>query len=232
MTEKETLMHFMQKNNIFANNIKYIIREDSRTNIYLTDGRVVDTFHTIISISEMLPEDNFVLIKKGILVSKNQIAKIEKNTYTMLDGKVFEARKRGLSAHKSLNESLSRNVNVPLGSASDIFKTFSILDKMPAPFCVIELIFDETGRGMDFIFRYCNKEMEQLENKTIDEMLNHSFYDIFQNADRKWLVSYANVALNGVPCTLTDYSPEVNKTLTIRCFQPIEGYCACLLLED
>ena len=73
--------------------------------------------------------------------------------------------------------------------------------------------------------------MEQLEGKTLEQMLNHSFYDIFANADKKWLVAYADVALNGGKRTIYDYSSEVNKDLEIYCFQPQEGYCACLLLE-
>lgn len=32
--------------------------------------------------------------------------------------------------------------------------------------------------------------------------------------------------------TLHDYSPEVDKTLTIHCYQPESGYCACVLTED
>lgn len=27
-----------------------------------------------------------------------------------------------------------------------------------------------------------------------------------------------------------DYSPEINKNLTIHCFQPSPGYCACVLI--
>ena len=102
---------------------------------------------------------------------------------------------------------------------------------MPIAFCIIELRFDQQGKGIDFIFRYCNRAMERLEGKTLEQMLNHSFYDIFANADKKWLVAYADVALNGGKRTIYDYSSEVNKDLEIYCFQPQEGYCACLLLE-
>ena len=35
-----------------------------------------------------------------------------------------------------------------------------------------------------------------------------TFYEVFKNGDRKWLVSYADAALNGVLRTLYDYSPE------------------------
>ena len=37
------------------------------------------------------------------------------------------------------------------------------------------------------------------------------------------------MALNGTKHTLHDYSPEVDKYLTIHCYQPEPGYCACVL---
>ena len=66
---------------------------------------------------------------------------------------------------------------------------------------------------MDFIFRYCNAQMAVVEGVPIEEMLNRSFYKVFSNGDKKWLVAYADVALNGTKHTLHDYSPEINKIL-------------------
>jgi len=54
----------------------------------------------------------------------------------------------------------------------------------------------------------------------------------FENGDKKWLVTYADVALNGNKHILQDYSPEIDKTLTIYCFQPASGYCACVLIPS
>ena len=231
MEQLSSIIHFLSRNDIYAANIKYIIREDGRTNIHLVDDRVISCFHTLKALCAALPEDEFCIINKGILVARNHIVKIEKNEYTMLDGRVFAGRKRGLKAHQKLNDSLNRNINLPVAGADDISHAFSILNDMPVAFCVIQLLFDEKGQGIDFIFRYCNKAMETLEGKTLSEMMDQSFYEIFPNADPKWLVAYANVALNGTTCSLNDYSPEVNKTLTIHCFQPMEGFCACLLEE-
>ena len=38
-----------------------------------------------------------------------------------------------------------------------------------------------------------------------------------------------DVALNGTKHILHDYSPEVDEHLTIHCYQPEPGYCACVL---
>lgn len=83
-----------------------------------------------------------------------------------------------------------------------------------------------------FVFRYCNDEMAVVEGIPVSEMLNRSFYEVFENGDKKWLVTYADVALNGNKHILQDYSPEIDKTLTIYCFQPASGYCACVLIPS
>lgn len=93
------------------------------------------------------------------------------------------------------------------------YEKCSIMDEMPLAYCVIELVFDEDGHGVDFIFCYCNKEMTVVEGVPVEEMLNRSFYEVFHNGDRKWLVSYADVALNGTKHTLRDFSPEIGKIL-------------------
>ena len=104
-----------------------------------------------------------------------------------------------------------------------------LLDDMPLAYCIIELVFNEEGHGVDFIFRYCNAEMAVMEGVPVEQMLNRSFYEVFHNGVKKWLVAYADVALNGTKRILRDYSPEVDKNLTIYCYQPEPGFCACIL---
>lgn len=154
--------------------------------------------------------------------------------YTMTDGHTFQGRKRNLSEHRKIRKKLGLASSVlssndyipPLG----LLEKCTLLDKMPLAFCVIELVFDEKGHGVDFVFRYCNEMMADVEGMPVSEMINRSFYEVFENGDKKWLVTYADVALNGNKHTLTDYSPEIDKHLTIYCYQPIPGYCACILI--
>ena len=79
---------------------------------------------------------------------------------------------------------------------------------------------------------YPTENIVVVEGVPVSEMLNRSFYEVFENGDKKWLVTYADVALNGNKHILQDYSPEINKTLTIYCFQPASGYCACVLIPS
>lgn len=199
-----------------------------------------ESFATTIPIKELmlyLPEEDFLNISKGVVLRKNQIVHIsDEGLYTMTDGAVFQGRKRNLSQHKQIRKALGLNVQnyseVSEDSSLQLFDSCSFLNDMPLAFCIIELVFDAEGHGVDFVFRYCNDEMAVVEGVPVSEMLNHSFYEVFENGDKKWLVTYADVALNGNKHILQDYSPEIDKTLTIYCFQPASGYCACVLIPS
>ena len=71
--------------------------------------------------------------------------------------------------------------------------------------------------------------MAHIEGVPVEEMLNRSFYEVFRNGDKKWLVTYADVALNGTKHLIHDYSLEIGQQLNIYCYQPEQGFSACIL---
>lgn len=231
------VLHFFERKNIDISNILYLTRQNPLTKITFFDGKEILTAIPVKEIAIYLPDEEFVNITKGILLRKSQIVNIsDDGLYAMTDGSVFQGRKRNISQHKQLRQALglSKEQNektekmIPL----ELLEKCSILNDMPLAFCVIELVFDANGRGVDFVFRYCNEEMAVVEGIPVSEMLNNSFYEVFENGDKKWLVTYADVALNGKKVILHDYSPEIGKDLTIYCFQPHPGYCACILIPE
>ena len=239
-----------ERHNINFKEILYITRNSQRTYIQMLSGACYETSAPVKTVAEKLPENDFWNIQKGVLVAKRHIVNIDKkHNYTMVDGRVFEGRHRtpgehnlhrqelfsdlSLSPKTSSKPQAKRNANVESGAPAVNFdERCSIMEDAPIAFCVIELVFHEDGRGIDFVFRYCNKEMAVLEGVPVEDMLGRSFYEVFPNGDKKWIVPYADVALNGNKHILHDFSPEINKNLTIRCFQPARGYCACILTED
>ena len=229
------VLHFFERKNIDISNILYLTRQNPLTKITFFDGKEILTAIPVKEIAIYLPDEEFVNITKGILLRKSQIVNIsDDGLYTMTDGSVFQGRKRNISQHKQLRQALGLSKEqdekaekmIPL----ELLEKCSILNDMPLAFCVIELVFDANGRGVDFVFRYCNEEMAVVEGIPVSEMLNNSFYEVFKNGDKKWLVTYADVALNGTKVVLHDYSPEIGKDLSIYCFQPHPGYCACILI--
>lgn len=217
--------NFFEKKGIKLSDVMYITRDGRKTVINLYGGEKIETFNPIKSLLEPLPENAFECINKGVVIAPRYVVDVKDKDYLMEDGTTFIGRVRKTKRQRTDLEKYSDNLDfVEL-------EQFSILDKMPLAFCIIELVFNEEGHGIDFIFRYCNKEMEELEGKRIDEMLNKSFYEIFENGDKKWLVTYADVAINGGKKVIEGYSPEINANLRIYCFQTKPNFCACALVK-
>lgn len=228
------LTAYFNKHHLTAETILYIYRQDKKTVVCCADGRQERSVIPVHAMQAFLPEDAFVNISKGVLVRRDQIVHIgDDGIYTMSDGKTFQGRRRSLSAHKRLrNDMRLPAADSALAPPLGLCEKCGILDEMPLAYCVIELTFDENGHGVDFIFRYCNRQMAAVEGVPIPEMLGRSFYEVFKNGDRKWLVAYADVALNGTKRIIHDYSPEIGQHLTIYCYQPEPGFCACVLLPE
>lgn len=103
-------------------------------------------------------------------------------------------------------------------------------NKLPLPVYVLRMEADADGQPLDFIFVYANNACASAFGlSTKNELLGMSFYDIFEEADDKWLHIYAKTALEGVTQTVENYSQAVNKYLAIDCYQPLYGYCGCFM---
>ena len=114
-----------------------------------------------------LPEEDFLNISKGIVLRKNQIVHIsDEGLYTMTDGAVFQGRKRNLSQHKQIRKELGLNTQnlseVSEDSSLQLFDHCSFLNDMPLAFCIIELVFDAEGHGVDFVLSLIHILYKQL----------------------------------------------------------------------
>ncbi len=226
--------NLFKKNEINPKDIIYIKRDGRNNALHLIDGRVIPTYIPAKTVAAESSDDvNMLNVNKGVYLSENYIVSVEKGIYTMSDGATFKGRVRTPGEHKLNAERIKNSPREKSRLTYErIRQKFSCVDDLPVAFCVIELKFDEAGHGVDFIFRYCNKQMEVIEGKTIEEMTDRSFYEVFTNGDKRWLVVYADVALNGGQREMHCYSREVDKNLYIKCFQPEEGFCGCVLLEE
>ena len=232
----EQINRIYRRYNFTSNDISYIVHTNQRTYFYLTDSRKIMSTMPLKAVLSCLPALDFWSIQKGIVVSVHHVTDIsDQFLYTMDDGTTFQGRSRNPAEHKRRRRLLTASApsSVPLtGRSCSLRQQCSIMDQAPLAFSVIELIFSDDGRGIDFLFRYCNQEMARLEGTAIEDMLDHSFYEVFPNAERKWIVPYADVAINGTSRVIHKLKADSSEKLCIHCFQPMPGFCACLISKE
>ena len=93
------------------------------------------------------------------------------------------------------------------------------------------MIFDEESHALDWIFRYGNEALAEIENCPLEKLIGRTFGSIFKNMDSKWLRSYERAVLYGETLEIIDYSPEIDKYLRIICFPTFKGHCGCMFFD-
>lgn len=227
---------FFKKNKIEESNIQYISREDQKTQIYLVDGRVIQTYIPMKVIHAELSPNAFLNINKSITIARSFIFSYDHGIYTMIDGKRFYERVRAHSPSKKISHNgLPKKTHRSYSFSRDSIRSqFKILDNSPLAFSVMEVIHTEDGLDDDIIFIYANKAMGMFAPADEDgtTIIGRSFYDLFPNGNRKWIHAFMEIAINGGQRVIRDHSPELGIDLEFYCFQPEEGFCACTLIQS
>ena len=80
----------------------------------LDDCEEVKTTARFYEIEKILPEDEFLIIRKGIAVRKSAIVAIgDDGIYTMMDGRTYKGTTRSLAAHKRIRKALGLLKELP-----------------------------------------------------------------------------------------------------------------------
>lgn len=231
MASPEKMERFFKKNHILEENIKYIIRQDSKTCLYLFNGKVVKTYIPAKTIITSLGNSHFININKGVYINSRYVIDIKGNNYTMIDNKCFEGRSRLSGDQKTFNDEWQTNIN-KADLENPVLSHLHILDDCPIGFSVIEIVFNEQGNGVDFFFRYCNKQMVQIEELPLDQLIDHSFLELFPDDNLTWVASYADVAINNTQKVIHSYSNTLKKYLSVYCFQLKPRFCGCIVFDS
>ena len=109
---------------------------------------------------------------------------------------------------------------------------YASYDSAPFAFTDIEMVFNEERAAVDWIFRYGNEALAEIEKTPLQQLINHSFGSIFPNMDAKWLRVYERTALFGETLEIVYYSPEIDTKLKIISFPTFKGHCGCMLFKQ
>ena len=223
---------FFEKHSISLTDILYIIREDGKTAVYLLDGRIITTYHTVKEFRESLPTDHFFYPNKGVLVAASQIVDVRGGAYTMSDGRSFKYRVHNSQLHDMRLLALGRRIEHVEHLNKDLpMSYFSVLDKMPLPVCVIEHVRSEQEVVGQFFYRYCNESLLQFENLSRDQIIGKSLGQVYPTADPGTMVAYMDVALNGTMRVVEEVNQPRGERVKIYCYQPAPDYCACIMTD-
>lgn len=220
---------------VAADALCYIIMHRNYAEVHLQNGKVFTSRITMEELEQTLGAD-FLKVHRSCLVAMRSIHSIEDkiilNNGEQLDYVVRQKKALQKQLHTWQKELLNsmEDTTAPANAAEyhDYYKSF---DAMPFAFTDIEMVFDDERHAIDWIFRYGNPALAQLEKLPLETLIDHSFGTLFANMDSKWLRSYERAVLYGETLEIVDYSPEIDTHLKITCFPTFKGHCACILFN-
>ena len=217
------------------NTILYVTMNRNVANIHTLGNQIYNVRMTLEQIRERA-EDDFIMVHRSVLVSVMAIHEISDRIY-LSNGEALDyvVRKK-----KAIREEFLEKQKKIIGSfvREDIPKTeeeyrkyYSGFEHMPFAFADIEMIFDEKKHAVDWIFKYGNSALAELEKLPLERLIGNSFGTLFSNMDSKWLRSYERATLYGEKLEIIDYSPEIDTYLKVICFPTFRGHCGCILFN-
>ena len=169
------------KKKIRTADILYIIKSEYLSLIHLLDGEVLQTITPVYELKEMLGDD-CIEVKKGCIVSVSAITNIKDKIY-LCNGEAIDFTVRRRKAvrlewrekQKPMIDEI--NGQNPPRTDEEYHKYYEICDKFPFAFTDIEMVFNEKRHAVDWIFRYGNEALAELEGVPLKEMIGSTFQD-------------------------------------------------------
>jgi len=109
-----------------------------------------------------------------------------------------------------------------------------LFSEMLNGFAFHEIIVDEHGLPVDYVFLEVNEAFEKLTGLRKTEIIGRRVTEVIpgiREADFDWIGTYGKVALSGVGIKFDQFSSELNRWYSVSAYSPEKGYF-CTVFED
>ncbi|MFA7625802.1 MAG: ATP-binding protein [Candidatus Kapaibacterium sp.] len=107
----------------------------------------------------------------------------------------------------------------------------TIFNSMNSGFAVHELVFDEYGNPIDYVFLYVNNEYEKLTGLCYNKVVGKTVTQVLPTIEHYWIEQYSEVAINGSPIEFIDYVKSMNKYFHVKAFSHEKNKFAVIIVD-
>lgn len=109
---------------------------------------------------------------------------------------------------------------------------FKMMDESPRGFYIVRIEMDEKGEPKDWTYIYCNDVVAELGNLQKEQLIGHTFSEVYPNGSDKWLKVYYDAACRNVASDVEEFSEEIGCYLHIQAFPSGQkDYCCCYVMD-
>ena len=218
-----------------VSDVLYVRTSGRSCEIHTTDGSLYRTHMPLSDLEDALGA-GFVRIDRCCIVSARAIHRID-GRIVLVNGETLDyAGRRKAAILAQVQEEQQRMIEgfgregVP-ATAEAYRRHYQSFDTMPFAFADIEMVFNREQRAVDWIFRYGNPALAELERIPLEQLIDHSFGSLFSNMASKWLRLYERATLYGETLETVDFSPEIDACIKVTCFPTFPCHCGCILFH-
>ena len=135
-------------------------------------------------------------------------------------------------AEKSLRESDHRQAEQTLRESEEEYR--SLFENMDNGFALHEMMFDEAGRPIDYIFLAVNETFEKQTTLKREEVIGKRVTEILpgiENDPADWIGTYGKVVLTGKGIFFEHYAEATQRWSSVTAYRPKEGQFAVVLAD-
>lgn len=103
-----------------------------------------------------------------------------------------------------------------------------ILQQMQSGYALHEVITDQQGKVIDYLFLDVNPAFERVTGLAREKVVGRRVLSVFPEIEPIWIERYGKVALTGEPDEFESYSSELNKHFQVTAFSPGKNLFAVL----
>ncbi len=113
-------------------------------------------------------------------------------------------------------------------ASNDFF--VNILEHSSKGFFIAKVLLDEKEKPYDWMYAYCNEGYARLSYMSKEQMIGHTFSEIYPNGNSKWLSLFYQVAYYHESANIEEFSQEIGTYIHLEVSPTAKkGFC---LIED
>ncbi|MBC8505364.1 MAG: PAS domain S-box protein [Anaerolineales bacterium] len=110
----------------------------------------------------------------------------------------------------------------------------SMFENMQSGFALHEMVFDEAGKPIDYIFLDMNEAFEEQTSLKRENLIGRRVTEALpgiENDPADWIGTYGKVVLTGISVSFENYAESLNRLYSVVAYRPIEGQFATIFMD-
>jgi PAS domain S-box-containing protein len=141
----------------------------------------------------------------------------------------LEAKVRERTAELEAEIAERRRTEKALRESEERYR--ALFSGMTEGFAIHEIITNEQGTPVDWLFLDINPAFERMTGLKREEVVGRTYDEVLPGDDPKWLHMYGEVALTGVPVQFENYSPALKRHYEVLAYSPAPRQFAVIFMD-